>query len=137
MVSIKRKIPIWAVLLVVLVSIAGSAAALSIVNVDNNPLNPGSGSVQGSDHLTLQSQNLNYEGTNVTGTDVTVNSTAASDISGTIQVVLKDSSGNSLEVVETSASFLAGADTTTTVTFTTDHSMDTVSSVDVVVEASG
>lgn len=137
MVSIKRKIPVWAVLLVVLVSIAGSAAALTIVNVDNNPLNPGSGTVQGSDQLTLQSQNLNYEGTNVTGTDVTVNSTAASDISGTIQVVLKDSSGTSLEVVETSATFLAGADTTTTVSFTTDHSMDTVSSVDVVVEASG
>lgn len=134
MVSIKRKIPIWAVLIIVLVSLAGSAAALTIVNVDNNLINPGSGTVQSSTDLTLSSQNLNYEGTDVTGTDVTVNNAAASDHTGNIQVVLKDSAG-SLETVEvTGVTFTAGQDTMTTVTFTTKHSMDTVSSVDVVVE---
>lgn len=134
MVSIKRKIPIWAVLMIALVAVAGSAAALAIVNVDNNPLNPGSGSIEGSTDMTLKSQSLVYSGTNVTGTDVVVNNTGV-EHTGNIQVVLEDSAGNPLETKEmTGVIFAASSDTTTRVEFASEHSMADVSSIDVVVE---
>lgn len=135
MVSIKRKVPIWAVLMVVLVAVAGSAAALTVVNVDNNPLNPGSGAVQGSADLTLNSQSLVYSGTNVTATDVNVSNSVTTDHTGDIQVVLKDSTGTILETKGiTGVTFTGSSDTVTTVTFASEHPMTDVAAIDVVIE---
>lgn len=121
--------------MVVLVAVAGSAAALTVVNVDNNPLNPGSGTVLGSADMTLQTQSLVYSGTNVTATDVTVNNSATTEHTGDIQVVLKDSAGNTLETTEmTGVTFAAGSDTTTQVSFASEHPMADVAGIDVVIE---
>lgn len=135
MVSLPKKIPIWGVVGLVLLASVGTGAALTIVTVDNNPLNPGSGTVTSSTDLTLKSQDLIYTGTDVTAADVTVSNAVASDHTGDIQVVIQDSSGTIVgQGTATSVTFTGSSDTPTSVTLDTSVDMSKVGSVEVVVE---
>ena len=136
--KLRSSIPIWAVIALVIVVSAGTAAAVTIVTIDANPIAPGSGTLSGSSDLTLNSQDLQYSGNNVTAVDVNVSNSAASDRTGNVYVVLQDSSGNTVasETV-TDQTFTANSDTITTASFTTEHAPDTFSRVEVNVEETG
>ena len=136
--KLRSSIPIWAVIALVIVVSAGTATAVTIVTIDANPIAPGSGTLSGSSDLTLNSQELQYSGNNVTAVDVNVSNSAASDHTGDVYVVLQDSSGNTVasETV-TDQTFTANSDTITTASFTTEHAPDTFSRVEVNVEETG
>ena len=133
--KLRSGIPTWAVIALVIVVSAGTATAVTIVTIDANPIAPGTGTLSGSSDLTLDSQDLQYSGTNVTAVDVNVTNTAASDHTGDVYVALQDSSGNTVASENvTGQTFTGGATTTTTVSFSSEHAPDTFSRVEVNVE---
>lgn len=123
-------------LVAVLITSAGTAAATSVLIANPNPIVPVNGDLSGSADLTVDEQQLEYTGTNITGLTVTVNNTAsATSHEGVLHVAVKKSDGTVLVDTETTTKTFA-ADGTTNVTVTFANSLDvaTVATVEVTVE---
>lgn len=119
---------------VVLVSSAGTAAAMSILTKDPNPITAAEGTLSSSP-VTVDSQSLAYSGTNATGVDIVLNNTDSSSHTVTLHFALKTSDGTIVErTTITSQSVGAGSTSTITWTFSSEHSVDTFSEVEVTIE---
>lgn len=120
---------------VMLMVSASTAAAVSIILLDTNPVAPGEGLLSGSSDLVLESQSLTYTGNNATGTDVVVNNTGASSHTVDIHYAIKNTtSGTVVESgVVTGESIPVGAKTVS-ITFKSEHPVDTFHKLEVNVE---
>lgn len=120
---------------VVLVTSAGTAAATSVLVENPNPVVPVEGDLTGAADLTVDQQQLEYTGTNVTGVTVTVNNTASTDHDGVLHVAVRKSDGTLLTDTESATkTFSAGGTTNVTVTFASSLDVANVSTVEVTVE---
>lgn len=121
---------------VMLLVSASTAAAVSIILLDTNPIAPGEGLLSGSSDLVLESQSLTYVGNNATGTDVVVNNTGASSHTVDIHYAIKNTtSGTVVESgVVSGQSMPANTATTVSITFNSEHPVDTFHKLEVNVE---
>lgn len=124
-----------ALLVAVLVTSAGTAAATSVLIENPNPIVPVQGDLTGSADLTVDQQQLEYTGTNVTGVTVAVNNTAGTDHDGVLHVAVRKTDGTLLTDTDTATkTFSAGGITNATVTFGSSLDVADVSTVEVTVE---
>lgn len=122
-------------LVAVLVTSAGTAAATSVLIENPNPVVPVQGDLTGSADLTVDQQQLEYTGTDVTGVTVTVNNTATTDHDGVLHVAVRQSDGTLLTSTDTGTrTFSAGGTTNATVTFGSSLAVENVSTVGITVE---
>lgn len=131
-----RSLTAKTLLIAVLITSAGTAAATSVLVANPNQIVPVNGKLSGSTDLTVDQQQLEYTGTNVTGLTVTVNNTASTtDHKGVLHVAVKKSDGTILVNTETAIQTFA-ADGTTNITVTFGSSLDVanVATVEVTVE---
>lgn len=133
-------IPGYLVLGVVLLSVLGTAAATSVVvtNDSPDPITGVEGDLQASGNLTVETQTLQYEGTNVTAVNITVNNTASSGVTGNIYVAIYDSTETLLvSETRTGVSFDANAKTSKNVTLSTKPYIEDVVTVEATIEETG
>lgn len=122
-------------LVAVLVTSAGTAAATSVLVANPNSVVPVQGQLTGSADLTVDQQQLEYTGTDVTGVTVTVNNTATADHEGVFHVAVEASDGTLLTDTESATkTFAADGTTNVTVTFANSLNVSDVSTVEVTVE---
>lgn len=137
---LNTSIPGHLVLGVVLLSVLGTAAATSVVvtNDTPNPITGVEGDLQASGNLTVETQTLQYEGTNVSAVNITVNNTATSNVTGNIYVAIYDSNNNLLvSETQTGVSFAADAKTSRIVTLSTKPYIENVVTVEATIEETG
>lgn len=134
--SLKRKIPMSALVVVALLVGAGvAAAAITITNVDPNSVEAGQGQVQQSTNLTINDQQLTYAGVDVSGVNVTVDNAGTVQHTADVHLALKKSDGTIVATKTVTGQTLAASSATTvSVTLATAQSVDSFSSVEVVVE---
>jgi len=133
----KHRLPTWAIVVLILLVSAGIAAAVTIVAINPNPISPGTGTLSGSNDLALDSQSLTYSGTNVTGVDVAINNTGSVHTAD-VHIALKDSTGAVIATQTVSGANLPSATVTTvSVTFASEHSVDSFAELEVTVEQTG
>lgn len=133
-------IPGHVVLGVVLLSVLGTAAATSamVTTANPSPVTGVEGDLQASSNLTVETQTLQYEGTNVSAVNITVNNTAGSSVTGNIYVAIYDSTGALLvSETRTGVSFAANAKTSKTVTLSTNPYIENVVTVEATIEETG
>lgn len=133
-------IPGYLVVGVVLLSVVGTAAATSVVvtNDSPDPITGVEGDLQASGNLTVETQTLQYEGTNVSAVNVTVNNTATSNVTGNVYVAIYDSNDDLLvSETRTGVSFAADAKTSKKVTFSTKPYIENVVTIEATIEETG
>lgn len=124
-----------ALVVVALIVSAGTAAAVSILTVNPNPISPANGTLSSSADLTVDSQSLVYSGTDVTGVDIGVKNTAGSSHTVDVHVALVDSGGTTVATkTKSSVSVAASSTTTVSVTFASSQSVSTFTTVEITVE---
>ena len=121
--------------IVVLSVVSGSAAGVAITTLTVNDIRPGSGTLSAASSISIDSQDLTYEGNNVTAVDVVVNNTGGSSVTVDIHVALKDSNGNKVDAKTVSGQSI-GASSTATVTASMGNTpgVDEFQEVEVTVE---
>ncbi|MGZ0748489.1 hypothetical protein [Haloparvum sp. AD34] len=137
---LNSSIPGYLVLGVVLLSVVGTAAATSVVvtNDSPDPITGVEGDLQASGNLSVETQTLQYEGTNVSAVNITVNNTATSDVTGNLYVAIYDSNGDLLvSETRTGVSFAADAKTSRAVTLSTNPYIENVVTVEATIEETG
>lgn len=123
--------------LLVLVAVAGTVTAATVLQEDPDPIVAVEGQLTGANDLTVDGQQLEYDGVNVTAVNVTVNNTAGSDRQGTIHAALKDGNGTTLASATTDATFGGGGTTAVVVSYADSYSVENVARVEVTVERTG
>lgn len=127
--------------LVIAVSVvsAGVGAGVAIATLDVSPVAPGAGTLTGSDVLSLESQELQYQGNNVTDVNVTINNTDTTDHTADINLVLRNTTAGSVVAEETVTGITipAGTTETTTITLSSPVTVDEFDKVEVTVEQTG
>lgn len=118
---------------------AGIGAAVTIVTLGVSPVAPGAGTLAGSDVLSIDSQELQYTGTNVTGADIVVNNTDTDPHSVDVHVALRNTTSGTVvrSTTVTSVNVPAGGTTNATVSFTDSVSVGEFDKVEVTVEQTG
>lgn len=132
---IGRTISLRAAFLLVLVLGAGTAAAASIISADPNPAVAAEGTLSESGDITIDSQQLRYNGTEVEGVDIVVNNTSTSTTpEGILHVAVRDSAGSHVTSTSTSTQTFSGDTTTVTIEFGQTYAIENVKQVEVTVE---
>lgn len=137
---VNSSIPAYLVVGVVLLSVLGTAAATSVVVTTDSPdpITGVEGDLQASSNLTVETQTLQYEGTNVSAVNVTVNNTATSDVTGNLYVAIYDGNGDRLvSETRTGVTFAADAKTSKNVTLSTKPYIEDVVNVEATIEETG
>lgn len=112
-----------------------AAAAVTIATLSPNSIAPASGTLQGDADLSVDSQELTYQGTNVTSTDVTVSNAGSASATIDVHVALKTSSGGLVESTTLASKSVASSSTATfTVSFSSNPGVDEFADVEVTVE---
>ncbi|WP_430504435.1 hypothetical protein [Haloparvum sp. PAK95] len=130
-------VPGYLVLGVVLLSVVGTAAATSVVvtNDGPDPITGVEGDLQASGNLTVETQTLQYEGTNVSAVNITVNNTASTSVSGNIYVAIYDDTDSLLvSKTRTGVSFPGGKTSTHNVTLSSNPYIGDVVRVEATIE---
>lgn len=118
--SLNRK-RLVAILLVVILISAGTAAAVTLTALDFNPLEPGKGPLTDS-VLVIDSEQIEYNGLNATGVTLDVNNTDTADHGGDVYVALKNASGAVVSSgSQTGLTFTGGTVTSVTVSVTSTN----------------
>ncbi|SFR33477.1 hypothetical protein [Halogeometricum limi] len=133
----ERLVSLKVVLVVVLVTAAGTSAATTVLVRNPATIVPATGTVQVDDDLTIDSQQLSYEGINVTGATVVVNNTGASEHTGTVHVRLVDDGATLATETTSETTFAAGATKSVDVSFGGNYSVANVTGIEVVVQRTG
>lgn len=129
-----RKRPVVIALVVLLVGV-GTVAGVSILTNDPNPIQPAEGTLTNASDLTVDSQSLSYSGTDATAVDVVVNNTGTSDHTVDMHFRLEDNTGSKVEsTTKTSITVTAGSTKTVTWTFSSSHTVNSFSKVEVTIE---
>lgn len=127
--------------LVVAISVvsAGVGAGVAIVSLGVSPVAPGAGTLTGSNVLTLESQELLYDGNNVTAVNASINNTDSSSHTADIHIALKNTTSGAVVAEETvtGISLPANTVTTTTITLSSPVAVDEFDKVEVTVEQTG
>lgn len=127
--------------LVIAVSVvsAGVGAGVTIATLGVSPVAPGAGTLTGSDVLSLESQELQYQGNNVTDVNVSINNTDTSDHTADIHLVLRNTTAGSVVAEETVTGITipAGTVETTTITLSSPVGVDEFDKLEVTVEQTG
>lgn len=137
---VNSSIPAYLVVGVVLLSVLGTAAATSVVVTTDSPdpITGVEGDLQASGNLTVETQTLQYEGTNVSAVNVTVNNTATADVTGNLYVAIYDGNGDLLvSETRTGVSFAADSKTSRAVTLSTAPYIENVVTVEATIEETG
>lgn len=129
-----------AVVAVVLVCVmSATVSAVTVAALTVNPIDAGSGTLSESNHIGIDSQNLVYEGNNVTGVGVNVNNTDGSNgHTVDIYVAVKDSADTTVTTgTVTGESVSASSVKTVSVSLRTSPGVDQFQEVEVTVEETG
>lgn len=118
---------------------AGVGAGVAIVTLGVSPVAPGAGTLSGTDVLTLESQEILYQGNNVTAVNVSVNNTDTSSHTVDIHVALKNTTSGAVvsETTASGVSIAAGTVETTRVDLPSPVPVDEFDKVEVTVEQTG
>lgn len=127
------------VLLAIVVVAGGVGAAVTIATLGVSPVAPGAGTLSGSDVLSIDSQELQYTGTDVTAVNVSVNNTDSTDHNVDIYVALENTTSGEVVASETLSGVTVSANsvTSTTVTLSNSVSVSEFDKVEVNVEQTG
>lgn len=133
------KSKLLALIIAVSVVSAGVGAGVTIATLGVSPVAPGAGTLAGSNVLSLESQELLYEGNNVTDINVSINNTDGSSHTADIHVVLRNTTAGSVVAEETvtGVSLPANTVTTTTITLSAPVAVDEFDKLEVTVEETG
>lgn len=116
---------------------AGTAAAVTVLPRDPNPITAAEGTLAESP-VTVDSQSLTYTGTSVTGVGVVVNNTDTVEHTVDLHFSLRKEDGTLVEqTTKDGTTLVAGSTKTVTWTFSSEHPVDTFSQVEVTVEQVG
>lgn len=118
---------------------AGIGAGVTIVTLSVSPISPGAGTLTGSNVLSIESQELQYTGNNVTGVNVTVNNTDTSSHTVDIHVALRNTTSGTVVRETTLSGVTVSAGTAETFTVSLSPSVSTADfdKVEVNVEQTG
>lgn len=132
-----RKLVVAAIALTVVS--AGVGAGVTIAALSVSPIAPGAGTLTGSGVLTIDSQELQYTGTNVTAVNATINNTDTASHTVDIHVALRNTTSGTVvsEATVTGVSVAAGSTTTATVSLPSPVTTDEFNRVEVNVEQTG
>lgn len=128
-----------AVMTIVLVCLmSATVSAVTVATLTVNPIDAGSGTLSESTNIAIDSQNLVYEGNNVTSVDVTVNNTDSTSHTIDLYVAVIDSADATVTTgTVTGASVSASSLKTVSVTLGTSPGVDEFQEVEVTVEETG
>lgn len=124
------------VVVLMLVTAFGSAAATASIvgTADPSPIAAAQGSVTASENLSVSSQQLEYDGLDVTNATVTVSNAGNAKQNGTVYFAMKDDTGTVLHRATVDATFSANGDTKVLVDFGgQSYSVANVATVEVTV----
>lgn len=128
-----------AALVAISVVSAGVGAGVTIVTLGVSPVAPGAGTLTGSDVLSIDSQELQYSGNNVTAINVTVNNTDTTSHTVDVHVAMVNTtSGETVRTTTVSGvSIAANSTNTVTATISPSVSVGEFNKVEVNVEQTG
>lgn len=112
-----------AVLIAASVVSAGIGAGVAVVTLGVSPIAPGTGTLAGSNVLTIQSQELQYTGNDVTAVNVTINNTDTSPHTVDIHLALRNTTAGTVVQSQTITGVTVPAGSTNTVQITLSPSV--------------
>lgn len=128
-----------AILLAVVVISASVGAAVTIATLGVSPIAPGAGTLTGAEDLSIESQELQYSGSDVTAVNVTMNNTGTTDHTVDLYVALENTTSDTVveEQTVTGVSVAAGSTNTTQVTLPNSVPVSEFDRVEVNAEQTG